>query len=291
MKPPIVSIIIPCYNAAPYLGICLNSLISQNLQEWEAIVIDDGSTDSTANIGEKYATNNPRIKFLTKVNEGVSITRNRALEMTQGKYVLFLDADDYLLTNNALQILVSKMENDSLEYIRFEYIAVDKNNQFLFENKNKYLSLKWENKIISPYPYLKFIALPRNEFYLCMCMFRSSIIKQYNLIFIPHCKYREDADFIFRYLGHCNRTMYLTTPLYAYRKHEAAATGCNRDYSNDIEMLIISLSEFQTTCSDIVYCKLIESFKKKLTTKPSIINRIKTIFRKIKREALYMLHR
>ena len=107
MKFPIVSIITPCYNAAQYMGKCLDSLRNQDLQEWEAIVINDGSKDNTASIGKRYAEIDSRIKFLTQRNEGVSIARNRALEIAQGKYVFFLDADDYILANDALQTLVA----------------------------------------------------------------------------------------------------------------------------------------------------------------------------------------
>lgn len=290
MNQPLVSIITPCYNAAPYMSKCLDSLRSQDLQEWEAIVIDDGSKDQTFNIGQEYSEADKRIKFLSKANEGVSITRNRALEMTQGKYVFFLDADDYLLTNDTLRTLVAEMENKSLEYIRFEYTAVDKNNQVLFENKNKYLSLKWHDKVITPHEYIKKIALPRNEFYLCTCMFRSSIIKNHHLAFIPKCRYREDADFILRYLSYCSRAMYLTTSYYAYRKHEAAATGSKQDYSNDIRMLQTSLSEFQKTCNDVAYNKLIDSFKKGLITGASVTDQIKVTFHKIRRELLFIFY-
>lgn len=291
MKFPIVSIITPCYNAAQYMGKCLDSLRNQDLQEWEAIVINDGSKDNTASIGKRYAEIDSRIKFLTQRNEGVSIARNRALEIAQGKYVFFLDADDYILANDALQTLVAEMESQSLEYIRFEYAAVDKNDQILFENKNKYLSLKWHKKTITPGEYLKKVALPRDEFYLCMCMFCTSIIKEHNLSFIPNCRYREDADFILRYLGYCDRAMYLTTPYYAYRKHEGAATVSNRDYSNDLRMLISSLSEFQKTCNNTTYSRLIDTFKKELITKPSVANKIKVIFKKMKRYLLFMLYR
>lgn len=291
MKSPVVSIIIPCYNAAQYLETCLNSLESQVLQEWEAIVVDDGSKDKTADMGKAYAVNDSRIKFLSKNNEGVSITRNRALKMVQGKYVFFLDADDYLLDNETLQTLVTKMEKNSLEYIRFEHVAVNKDNQLLFPNKNKYLSWKWDKKIIAPAEYLKKIALVRDEFYLCMGIFCTSIIKKYDLSFIPYCRYREDADFIIRYLGYCKRIMYLTTPYYAYRKHETAATVCKRDYSNDIKMLVASLAEYKTTCNDNIYNELICSFEKQLAETPSVLRRLRKIFQKVKREVLYMLYR
>ena len=290
MEQTIVSIITPCYNAAQYLQRCLDSLRKQNLQEWEAIVIDDGSKDATPDIGKRYSEIDNRIKFISKKNEGVSITRNCALKIIQGKYVFFLDSDDYLLTPDTLQTLVTKMENQSLDYIRFEYTAVDQDEHILFENKNKYLSLKWNEKIISPYEYLKRIALPRDEFYLCMCVFRASIIRKNNLLFIPNCRYREDADFILRYLGYCNKTRYLTSSYYAYRKHDSAATTGDKNYSNDIKMLVNSLTKYNNKCNNATYNKLIDFFIERLIKNSSVKDKFRIIFKKIKREFLFMLY-
>ena len=80
-----ISIIIPVYNAAPYLSKCLDSLICQTSKDWEAILIDDGSSDDSLQICNQYAKKDERISFIQKENEGVAKTRNKALGLCKGK--------------------------------------------------------------------------------------------------------------------------------------------------------------------------------------------------------------
>ena len=89
---PVVSIIMPCYNAAAYLPTSVGSVLSQTLIDWELIAVDDGSTDLTLNWLQTHA--DKRIRTLTQHNQGVSAARNAALAIAQGQYVAFLDADD-----------------------------------------------------------------------------------------------------------------------------------------------------------------------------------------------------
>ena len=93
---PKFSIIIPVYNVAPYLRECLDSVLAQTFTDWEAICVDDGSSDGSGVILDEYARKDNRIKVVHKVNGGVSSARNAGLSATIGEWVVFLDADDYL---------------------------------------------------------------------------------------------------------------------------------------------------------------------------------------------------
>lgn len=93
---PEVSIIIPVYNAREYIGRCLDSILNQTFKEWEAICVDDGSIDSSLWILEDYASKDSRIKVVTQANAGVSAARNTAIETACGKYICFVDSDDFL---------------------------------------------------------------------------------------------------------------------------------------------------------------------------------------------------
>lgn len=99
-----VSIIIPVYNVDTYLEECLDSVCNQTFSNYEVIIIDDGSTDSSLSIIKRYATNEPKIRFFSQVNSGISATRNKGLKEAKGKYILFVDSDDYILPN-ALETL------------------------------------------------------------------------------------------------------------------------------------------------------------------------------------------
>ncbi len=92
---PYFSIIIPVYNVAPYLRECLDSVMGQTFQDWETICINDGSTDISGSILDEYAARDPRFRVIHQTNNGVSAARNRALDEIKGKWVCFLDGDDY----------------------------------------------------------------------------------------------------------------------------------------------------------------------------------------------------
>lgn len=94
---PIVSIIIPIYNSEKWLPRCIDSVLMQTVEDWELILVDDGSTDNSVSICQKYADSDNRIKLICKPNGGVSTARNQGLKLAQGKYVSFIDSDDYVL--------------------------------------------------------------------------------------------------------------------------------------------------------------------------------------------------
>lgn len=110
MDTPLISIIIPAYNIAPYISRCLDSIIAQTYKNIEIIVVNDGSTDSTAEIIDKYATADNRIIPVHKSNGGVSSARLAGIDIAKGDYIGFVDGDDYIeqdmyerLINNALK--------------------------------------------------------------------------------------------------------------------------------------------------------------------------------------------
>lgn len=92
----LVSIIIPCYNKAAFLGETLQSVLNQTYTDWECILVDDGSTDSTLAIAKAYYEKDSRFHYFLKKNEGVSIARNYGIKRAKGNFIIFLDADDVL---------------------------------------------------------------------------------------------------------------------------------------------------------------------------------------------------
>lgn len=98
-----VSVIIPCYNTGKYICECLDSILSQTLNEIEIICIDDGSTDGTLNILYKYQKNNENIHILTQQNQGSGIARNQGISAASGEYLAFMDADDFYPSTDTLE--------------------------------------------------------------------------------------------------------------------------------------------------------------------------------------------
>ncbi len=94
MSEPLISIIIPVYNVEKYLSKCLDSVINQTYKNLEIICINDSSQDNSLKILKRYAEIDSRIKVIVKENEGVSEARNRGLDVSNGEYIMFVDADD-----------------------------------------------------------------------------------------------------------------------------------------------------------------------------------------------------
>lgn len=104
-----ISIIIPVYQAEKYLRDCLDSVVQQNLNDYEVLCIDDGSTDHSADIIKQYTQKYPFVRYFYQTNRGVSAARNRGLQEASGKYVMFIDADDWI-KKNTLKDLFQKAE-------------------------------------------------------------------------------------------------------------------------------------------------------------------------------------
>ncbi len=95
-NPPAISVIVPCLNQAAFLPQALDSVREQTYADWECIIINDGSTDETGEIGRAYAESDPRFRYVEQENRGLSGARNRGLDQSTGRYIQFLDADDLL---------------------------------------------------------------------------------------------------------------------------------------------------------------------------------------------------
>jgi teichuronic acid biosynthesis glycosyltransferase TuaG len=125
MSEDLVSIIMPTYNCGDFIGITLESLKAQTYQNWEVIIVDDCSTDNTAEIVNSYMLKEPRIRYhkLNK-NSGAAVARNKAVELAVGKYVAFLDSDD-LWFPEKLSKQIKFMENNNYSFTCTSYTKID----------------------------------------------------------------------------------------------------------------------------------------------------------------------
>lgn len=116
-----VSVIVPVYNVETYLERCLDSLINQTLEDIEIIAVNDGSTDNSLHILNKYAKKDKRIKVINKDNTGVSDCRNIAMKQMKGEYLTFVDSDDWI-DNNALEIMYKKAKEEKSDLVMCTYM-------------------------------------------------------------------------------------------------------------------------------------------------------------------------
>lgn len=216
------SIIIPAYNAEKYIELCLDSISKQSFNDYELIIINDGSTDHTFNICNRFALNKKQIHLINKENAGVSVARNVGLQQAEGEYVLFVDADD-ILYPNALSTLYEHLQGGKLDYLRFEFQTIDSDGKTLFPNYGARKRRKYAGVVCSSDFCIKNIV--RNEFFLWSGVFRRSIIVEYNLRFLQGCTYCEDALFMMQFFRVSKRHEYANDVLYGYRKDAEAVTS------------------------------------------------------------------
>lgn len=236
---PTVSIIIPAYNASLYLRECVDSVVNQDFKDWELILVDDGSTDETVTICREYASSASNISYHCQSNQGVSVARNRGLEMANGEFVMFIDADDLLPANSLTLFYKAYLVNKSVDLIRGEYDAVDGNGNWLFTSNKKVFdktSLYCEddiNKFIGRYI--------KTEYFLWLMWIRRSLIDKTR--FIKGRTYMEDAEFLFSIFSNVRQSVYIPRVIYNYRKHEAAASSSlNEKRLGDIVLLATHLA-------------------------------------------------
>lgn len=139
---PLVSVIVPVYNVEDYIEECLDSIIEQTYSHLEIIVVDDGSTDISNQKIQPYTTDN-RVKLIEQENKGLSGARNSGLKAAVGKYVLFVDSDDYI-ERTAIEMLINQMENQNVDLIRFNGRAFLDNMNTLIEQNNYNFSHRLE---------------------------------------------------------------------------------------------------------------------------------------------------
>ena len=205
-----ISIIVPIYNASKYLKKCLDSLVNQTKKELEFILINDGSTDDSESIIKSY--NDNRIKYFKRSNHGIGKTRNFGINKSTGKYIMFLDSDDYL-EEDACELLYKKIEKDNLDLVVCDFYKVINNSNNLEKITNfKNTSLKDNPNLL-----LDINLAPWNKIY------RSDLIKNNNIKFIEDLKY-EDAPFVTLALLKSKKIGKVDKPLINYTIHDSSET-------------------------------------------------------------------
>lgn len=205
-----ISIIVPIYNASKYLKKCLDSLVNQTKKELEFILINDGSTDDSESIIKSY--NDNRIKYFKRSNHGIGKTRNFGINKSTGKYIMFLDSDDYL-EEDACELLYKKIEKDNLDLVVCDFYKVINNSNNLEKITNfKNTSLKDNPNLL-----LDINLAPWDKIY------RSDLIKNNNIKFIEDLKY-EDAPFVALALLKSKKIGKVDKPLINYTIHDSSET-------------------------------------------------------------------
>ncbi|MDB8558410.1 glycosyltransferase [Turicibacter sanguinis] len=206
-----ISIIVPVYNSEKFISICIESILNQNFHNYEVILINDGSSDSSLKICEEYSKLDKRIQVIDQVNKGVSHARNIGIEIAQGEYIVFIDADDEL-DSDYLKLLYQTITNSNCDLIVSGYILFPTYKKCI-PNFKRYSVMKGIDFILSS-PNIH----SNND--LCFCwrnIYRLSTIRENRIFFNENIHIGEDVVFNLELLVHVDRVMAISDCLYRYR--------------------------------------------------------------------------
>lgn len=215
---PKISIVVPIYNVEKYLRECIDCVLSQTFLDFELLLIDDGSKDSSGEICDEYVANDSRVRVIHKENGGLSSARNAGIELASGDYIIFLDPDDYWMGTNALCHLYEIAIQFNADVVRGEYVSIDEDgNNIITATKVKQdINLKL---LDSATFYIRAID---GESFSWLFLFKHEAIA--HLRFDERLKIQEDIDFNIRFFAFPRRCVYSNTVFYVYRKRANSIT-------------------------------------------------------------------
>lgn len=211
---PLISIIIPCFNNGKYVEKCLKSINKQSYQNYEVIIINDGSSDNSKSVIQNFIEGKTRYFLINQNNSGVSVARNKGLQIAKGDYICFVDADDYI-EPNYLEVLYKTMVNNESDLSICSVIHENLEGEIIYLDKLKPQTLS----NIETANLKKLIWG-----YACNKLFKKEIIQKNKLFFEKDIMFAEDELFYLNYLFKIERVSMTNDCLYHYVRQKQSAT-------------------------------------------------------------------
>ena len=241
-----ISFIIPIFNAEKYISRCIDSIKKQSFDDWELLLVDDGSDDKSALICDIYASSDSRIRAFHKDNEGVSSARNYGLEYAKGEWIWFVDSDDYIL-NGAKDVLSKALQPDCQAIALSFMQEINSNEAYPY-----YATSELSEGIHTGE---RLINTKSTSPTVWSFLFRRDIILRNNLKMSSELKFGEDKIFILEYLSHAPKVLVLGTPVYRYAFCETSAVRQNymrneKEIDDQLKSIIVLLHNCKRTNMD-----------------------------------------
>lgn len=215
MKEPLVSIIVPVYHVAAYLEQCIASIQSQSYAQFECLLVDDGSTDGSGLLCDRAAQADSRFTVIHQPNSGVSAARNRAMDQAQGKYLQFVDGDDWL-TQDATETLVHAAEATGCDLVISHFYRVAGQRK-ICRGHIRTAGVMTRQEFAE-----QMVKAPANYYYgvLWNKLYRRSTVEAHRLRCDSQVDWCEDFLFNLEYFQYARLITSVPRPLYYYRKRE-----------------------------------------------------------------------
>ncbi len=236
MKEPDISIVVPVYNVEHFIERCLNSIISQSFKNWELLLVDDGSTDTSGKICDEYSKHDGRIKVIHITNHGRSAARNMGINCANGEWVVFIDADDNV-DEHYLQVMFdARRVGENAVLISQGYKSVNDDGSICYS----YPEVKYEDWVIKPPADSKIIET-NSLFHIQAVwgrLFNTKIIKNNSISFEEKIHHSEDGVFLHKYLLHCKKCYFVSFQGYNYRVPLTNNTNYRVDYEEIYQLAL-----------------------------------------------------
>ena len=228
---PLVSIIVPVYNAEKTIERCVHSILNQEYRDFELILLDDGSTDTSGAICDACAERDDRIRVLHKENTGVSDTRNRGIAMAKGAYLQFADADDWI-TPEATRFFVQAATENGCDLVIADFYRV------IGERVSQKGSIEEEGILQRTDFAVKMMQKPADFYYgvLWNKLYKRSIIKKHRLRMDNAVSWCEDFMFNLEYVRHARTIYALKIPVYYYVKTKGSLVSQGLSMKKTLQM-------------------------------------------------------
>ncbi len=228
---PLVSIIVPVYNAEKTLDRCVSSILNQEYRDFELLLLDDGSTDGSGSICDAYAGKDPRVRVFHKANSGVSDTRNQGIAQARGEYLQFSDSDDWF-TPEATKFLVQAITEHDCDMVIADFYRVSG------ERVSQKGNIEEEGVLEQADFALKMMQRPADFYYgvLWNKLYKRSIIEEHHLRMDTSVSWCEDFMFNLEYVRHARRIYALRIPVYYYVKTKGSLASQGLSVKKTIEM-------------------------------------------------------
>ncbi len=227
---PYISIIVPVYQAEKTLDRCVGSVLAQTYNDWEMILVDDGSRDKSGVICDQYAMEYPQIRVIHQGNAGVSAARNAGIQLAKGEYLLFLDSDDALLPN-ALSSYAEASERGKFDVViaGMSVIEDGQESRRIALEEGRYADSEiWELISRNPVPFG----------YAGGKLVRREIVHSNQLFFAVNMQSQEDLDFFLSVYNGCEHFRIISDVLYAYYYAPPTRTSPSWDFvANQLKLL------------------------------------------------------
>ena len=228
MNRPKISVIVPVYNAEKFLHCCIDSILTQTFNDYELLLINDGSNDDSGAICDEYAAKDLRIRVFHKENCGVSSARNLGLDNANGVWVTFVDADDYV-KDGYLRDLYEEAIKKCVDFVIQDF-QFEKENGNVIERWYKPLSKKYHSVELSNMIIEQSLE---SRGYSFAKLFKMDIVKNNNIKYPLNVRFGEDACFVFRYLMYVTSVSCSTVANYCYIDHPGSAIHRKHDFNTE----------------------------------------------------------